>query len=202
MKKIPAYRKRVGYTQAIVTLTDSTSGKRRDYWLGEFGRPSSREMYYRVLADWEAGGRRFPDREPPPPPRGPGRGKPDTAALTVAGLISAYWKWARGYYSRDALCGIRMALRVLRQTHGSSEAASFGPNALRVLRDAMVLGDTTGDRPRGPWCRKTVNTRVGTSCGCTGGGHRANSSRPRSSRLCRRCRRSSGDAALRPTTRR
>lgn len=30
--KVPAYRLRAGYTQAIVTLSDSETGKRRDYW--------------------------------------------------------------------------------------------------------------------------------------------------------------------------
>jgi len=35
--KIPTYRQRKGYTQAIVTLTDSATRRRRDYWLGEHG---------------------------------------------------------------------------------------------------------------------------------------------------------------------
>lgn len=56
MKKSPSYRQRPGYTQAIVTLTDSRSGKRRDYWLGEHGTPESRERYHLLIAEWEAGG--------------------------------------------------------------------------------------------------------------------------------------------------
>ena len=44
-RKPPAYRQRKGYDQAIVTLIDSVTGKRRDYWLGEFDSPESREVY-------------------------------------------------------------------------------------------------------------------------------------------------------------
>jgi hypothetical protein len=34
MAKIPTYRIRGGYDQALVTLTDARTKKRRDYWLG------------------------------------------------------------------------------------------------------------------------------------------------------------------------
>ena len=37
MAKTPSYRSRKGYTQALVTLTDSVTKKRRDCWLGEHG---------------------------------------------------------------------------------------------------------------------------------------------------------------------
>ena len=59
--RVPTYRQRAGYAHALVTLTDSATGKRRDYWLGPHGSPESREAYHRVLAEWEANGRRFPD---------------------------------------------------------------------------------------------------------------------------------------------
>src|SRR5436190_10907928 len=44
--KTPEYRERVPYGQAIVTLTDTVTKKRKDYWLGEFDSPASREMYH------------------------------------------------------------------------------------------------------------------------------------------------------------
>ncbi len=40
-KKAPSYRKRNG--QALVTLTDSLTKRRRDYWLGEYDTSQSRE---------------------------------------------------------------------------------------------------------------------------------------------------------------
>ena len=156
--KVPAYRQRAGYDQAIVTLTDAATGKRRDYWLGTFGTPESRELYHRLLADWETNGRRLPDRPIEALPLGPKR-----AGVTVADVIAQYWRWAKSYYTPTSASGIKSALRVLRQCYGSADAGGFGPNALRTVRDAMVLGrDASGDkRPRDPWCRKTVNTRVG-----------------------------------------
>jgi hypothetical protein len=59
--RVPTYRQRAGYAHALVTLTDSATGKRRDYRLGPHGSPESREAYHRVLAEWESCGRRFPD---------------------------------------------------------------------------------------------------------------------------------------------
>ena len=46
-RKTPSYRKPRGYDQAIVTLTDAPTKKRRDYWLGPHGSPESCEMYHR-----------------------------------------------------------------------------------------------------------------------------------------------------------
>ncbi len=46
----PSYRQRKGYDQAIVTLTDSVTGYRKDYWLGPYGSTENRELYHRVLA--------------------------------------------------------------------------------------------------------------------------------------------------------
>ena len=56
----PSYRQRKGYDQAIVTLTDSVTRYRKDYWLGPYDSSESRELYHRVLAQWESGGRRLP----------------------------------------------------------------------------------------------------------------------------------------------
>jgi hypothetical protein len=64
--KIPKYRHRKGYTQALVTLTDAVTRRRRDYWLGEDGTPESREAYHRVIAAWEANVLRFDTTWRPP----------------------------------------------------------------------------------------------------------------------------------------
>ncbi len=82
----PSYRQRKGYDQAIVTLTDSVTRYRKDYWLGLYGSPESRELYHPVLAQWESGGRRLPvtlDDKPA-----------DIAQVSVAEVLNAYWKWA------------------------------------------------------------------------------------------------------------
>ncbi|MBN1514306.1 MAG: hypothetical protein JXB13_19980 [Phycisphaerae bacterium] len=48
----PTYRKRKGCTNPIVTLRDSATGRARDSWLGECGTPESRELRYRLIAEW------------------------------------------------------------------------------------------------------------------------------------------------------
>jgi integrase len=61
-QKLPTYRTRRGYRSAVVTLTDSVTKRRQDYWLGEHGSAASRSLYYRLIAEWEATGRRLPRR--------------------------------------------------------------------------------------------------------------------------------------------
>ncbi|MBC7772689.1 MAG: site-specific integrase [Pyrinomonadaceae bacterium] len=157
--KMPAYRKRKGYDQAIVTLTDSATGKRRDYWLGTYGTRESRETYLCVITQWVADSRRFPDR--------PGEGKAVGKAaktpgeeMTVAEVINAYWRWAKDYYRRNDAGTLKVALRLLRQFYGTIPATEFGPAKLRLLREAMVKGDETGDPPRIAWSRNYVNHQI------------------------------------------
>jgi hypothetical protein len=56
---IPTYRLHKQSGQAVVTLPDGL-GRRRDVLLGEYDTPASRQEYARVLAEWEANGRRLP----------------------------------------------------------------------------------------------------------------------------------------------
>ncbi len=50
-------------TRRFVILTDSVTKRRRDYWLGEYNTPESRECYHRLIAAWEANDRRHPEPE-------------------------------------------------------------------------------------------------------------------------------------------
>ena len=89
--KTPAYGQRSGYDQAIVTPTDAVTKRRRDYWLGGYGSLTSRERYHRLIAAWEAGGRRHPE----PVDAGIERGSSAQAEAadgrpTVAMVIAAY----------------------------------------------------------------------------------------------------------------
>jgi hypothetical protein len=60
---IPSYRHHKQSGQAVVTLPDGLGG-RRDVLLGKYDTPESRAEYARVLAEWEASGRRPPRRPP------------------------------------------------------------------------------------------------------------------------------------------
>jgi len=154
-RKIPTYRLRPGYDQAIVTLTDAVTKKRRDYWLGEFNSRQSREHYHRVIAAWEAGARRLPPLDAnAPSPDGSASGRDD---VTVVEIIHEYWLWAKGYYRPKHVQALHGALSLLRQFHGRSPATDFGPKKLRSLREEMIGGDGT---ERKPWSRKYINAQV------------------------------------------
>jgi integrase len=127
---IPTYRLHKQSRQAVVTLPDGLGG-RRDVLLGQYGTAESRAEYARVIAEWEAGGRRLP--------------QPATKAadLTVNELLLAYWRWAETYYVKDGKPTsepdtIRQALRFVRQLYGPTPAKDFGPLALKAVRQAMV----------------------------------------------------------------
>lgn len=155
MAKTPLYRQHPGYTQAIVTLTDSATGRRRDYWLWPHGTPECREAYHCLIAEWESLGRRFPDRHADTNQRGV-----STAEPTVGDVVLAYWRSLGEGLGGKRLHSIRATLRLVRQFDGAMTAAAFGPRRLRLIREAMVRGDEAADKARRPWSRGTANDRV------------------------------------------
>lgn len=152
--KVPSYRQREGHTQALVTLTDSVTKKRRDYWLGEYGSPESRELYHRVIAEWEAKGRRWPDLHPGEmTPGAPG-------ALQLVEMLNRFYKWAEQFHDQGEQRSYGVLIRLVRQFYGHTPAAEFGPRKLRFLRDQMIRGDDKAKPPRQPWSRKYINSQV------------------------------------------
>ncbi|MFN0135526.1 MAG: tyrosine-type recombinase/integrase [Phycisphaerae bacterium] len=154
MPKTPSYRCREGYTQAIVTLTDSVTKKRRDYWLGQHGTPESREQYHRIIAEWEANERRLP-RPPVEPAR---TEKPEQLALIV--LLRDFYRFAKRHYDDGEFRSFLAAMRLMKKLYGRTPAVEFGPKKLRMLREQMIRGDATEDPPRKPWSRKYINQQV------------------------------------------
>lgn len=154
MPKTPKYRQRKGRDQALVTLTDAATKRRKDYWLGPYGSAASREMYHRVIAAWEANGRRWPRLESDHDDAASGRTR-------IKEIVREYWHWATGYYREKHVQSLRGAVRMIRKYYGGTRATDFGPNKLRLLRQEMIRGDANEDPPRKPWCRKYVNAQVG-----------------------------------------
>jgi integrase len=141
---VPSYRQHKQSGQAIVTLPDGFGG-RRDVLLGEYGTAASRCEYARVIAEWEAHGRRLPQ-------------SPTAAEMTINELILAFWHHVEQNYLKPdgsptlELANVKFALRTLRQIYGPTQARSFGPKALKTVQHRMVeLG----------LCRNTINRRVG-----------------------------------------
>ena len=134
--KPPKYCKHKASGQAVVTFNS------RDFYLGPYGSKASRIEYDRLIGEWMQNGRRLPsDGE---------------SELTVTELAAAYWRHAKSYYSKDGkptgeLGWVKDAMRPLKQLYGHTEAASFGPLALKALRQHFINSNLS---------RGVVNGRV------------------------------------------
>ena len=121
-------------------------------YLGDFGTAASREEYARFVREHRA------DR-----PVAASLCQPDVdaAALTVAGVLAAFWTHGKTAYPYDPsydgrrppgeLGNYHDAMKPVLKLYGSTPAIKFGPKALRLVRDEMIA---TG------WCRNVVNRAV------------------------------------------
>ncbi len=115
----------------------------KDHYLGAFGSAESRAEYDRLIAEWLGSGRSL--------------AAPAADGPTVAELMVSYWHWAEGYYRDDQgnpgleLENIRNALKPLRRLYSHSQAAAFGPLALRTIQEDLAKSGLS---------RGVVNARV------------------------------------------
>lgn len=121
---VPKYRHHKRSGQAVVTL------RGRDVYLGPYNTKASKLKYDRVIAEWLAAGR-------------PTTSAQNLCEVTVTELIAAYWKFAQSYYVKDgqptgAIPGIKVALRLLRESYGPTLAVEFGPLALKAMQAKMI----------------------------------------------------------------
>lgn len=139
VRKPPSYRHHKPTEQAVVTL----NGK--DFYLGKYGTPESREAYNRKIAEWLASGRQTM------PTSAPGE------SITVTEVAAAYWIHAEAYYKKpdgtpsSEVPLYKRLLGLLDSMYGSTPASTFGPLALKAVRQAMI--------DKG-WRRKSINKQV------------------------------------------
>jgi integrase len=152
--RVPTYRLHRQSNQAVVTLPDGR-GRRRDVLLGTFGSSESRAEYARVVAEWEANGRRLP-------------GPAAVADLSVNELVVAFWHHAEQHYRRpdgtptNELHDFRLSIRPLVHLYGFTRARDFGPLGLKAVRRLMVEGYEHPEYgPQAALARGVVNQRVG-----------------------------------------
>ena len=141
-RRTPTYRHYKPKNLAMVVIDGHA------HYLGKYDSPESRERYHRLVAELH-GGRLEKYREPTEAVTGVG--------LTVNELILAYVHFVDGYYVKDGRPtvepgNIRLVLRIVRRLYGSTRASTFGPLALKAVRDEMVRADN---------CRSEINRRVG-----------------------------------------
>ena len=150
---VPTYRKHKASGQAVVTI----GGK--DVYLGPHGTIASRTEYDRIIGEFLTAGRRPPEAS--------------IQKLTIAEIALAFWNHAQSYYRKPLLNpdgsqqigldgkprteptsevqNLKRALRPLAEIYGRTNAADFGPLALKALRQHMIaLG----------WCRRSVNSNI------------------------------------------
>jgi integrase len=137
--RVPSYRPHSS-GQARVSI----AGK--DYLLGTFGTPQSKEEYNRIIAEWLTGTGRFAPLQEEEEP------------ISVNELALAYYRHAEAYYGwdeeprrGDAQC-YRDAIRIVKNLFGMSPARDFGPRALKLCREEMLRKD---------WSRTYINSQVG-----------------------------------------
>ena len=137
---VPAYRLHRAKKLAYVRLD------RRMIYLGRADSVESRERYRRVVSEWLSTGRA---------PRPAGEEEP--GRWTVDQLVDAHLRWARGYYlgadgkPSSGLGPVEAAAKILCALYGSTPASTFGPVALRAVRQAMITDGL---------CRNVVNQRI------------------------------------------
>lgn len=120
--RLPSYRRHKPTGQAVVTLNG------RDIYLGKWNTKESRAEYDRLIGEWLAAGRSLPSPE---------------LDLTVSEVTLRYWQFAKGYYVKNGrpsgwLAHIKLMLRNLKTAYGPTPATSFGPLALKALRQRLI----------------------------------------------------------------
>ncbi len=139
--RIPSYRLHKPSGLAVVRLNG------HDIYLGEHGTAESRKAYERVITQWLANGRH---------PPGGGQSPASANGLAICELMLAYLDHARGYYVKNGTPtgeydNIRDALRPVAKLYDKTSASSFGPQALRTVRQAMIEAGLA---------RSVINARV------------------------------------------
>ena len=95
------------------------------YYLGKYGSAASRQEYDRIIAEFVGNG-----RQP--------FAHPDT--ILVESLIVKYLNFIEkeAGYSKSRNAAIRLVLRILNASYGKQPVSSFGPSALKALRQQWV----------------------------------------------------------------
>jgi hypothetical protein len=125
------YRLHKASAQAIVTLSG------RDFYLGPYRSAASKTTYNRLVGEWLAAGRCLPKNA-------------RASDVTIIELCAAYLRHARSFSGTNggSLDRVRIAIRTLRQTYGSTLTGDFGPLALQAVQAKLA---STGR------CRRYVN---------------------------------------------
>ena len=129
----------------------------REIHLGLYGSPESKANYERVISEWLQTGRKAPRPKRLETVKKHRDESGDDAPLTLTELAVRYFKHAQAYYVKNGeptseVIGIQIALRDLRKFYSDIEINSFGPTALKTLREDFIQRDLA---------RTTINKQIG-----------------------------------------
>ncbi|HXT59313.1 MAG TPA: site-specific integrase, partial [Pirellulales bacterium] len=125
----PSYRRHKARNSAVVTISG------QNHYLGPYDSAESHAKYADLIGKWRT-------TQGICPPEAASAATTQLT-LTVAELILAYWKFAKGYYVKDGqptgqLSVVKPALRYVRSGYGPRLAKDFGPLALQSLQERMI----------------------------------------------------------------
>jgi integrase len=133
--RIPKLCRHKATGQAVVRL----NGK--DVYCGRHGSPEAQAKYERLIIEWLQRGRQLPTIARASAGGGAAdAGGPAGAGLTVAELILAYKRHTDELFKSTPVQRekIKLAMRPLRELYALTPVASFGPLALKAVREKMV----------------------------------------------------------------
>lgn len=122
-----------------------------DHYLGVFGTSEAKSAYDRLIAEWLAAGRHSTEDV----------AKAESQKLTpisVNEVLLAFWRHAERHYQHpdgqptSELKEYKYSLRPVHDLYGTTPAASFGPVALKAIRQRMLDADVS---------RAVINRRIG-----------------------------------------
>lgn len=124
--RVPKYRLQKPSGQAVVTLNG------RDHYLGKYRTEASRAEYQRLIAEYLSGSTL--DK--------PAGRRPAATGLTVSTLCERYIAYLEARFpdswQKNNLDKMKLAQKPLKRIYGHTEASSFGPKALKVVREDMI----------------------------------------------------------------
>lgn len=80
--------------------------------------------------------------------------------ITIDELLVEYRRWSESYYVPSHIAVLEMVFGVLRRYYGSTPAAEFRPNRMRLLRERMILGEVDRDHE----AERVAAARIARQC--------------------------------------
>lgn len=132
--RLPKMRKHPN-GQAIISLDGEI------YYLGKWGSKVSKVKRDQLLAEWLAGNRTLPPKQPRKPANENCRA--GAKIVTIDDVLLRYLRWAKTYYVKNGrqlpeVDHLKRVIRTLSGLYGDTPADKFGPVRLKAFRQRLI----------------------------------------------------------------